>query len=41
MSESFDLMVIGAGMGGVAAANRAAARGAQVAIVEAGKVGGT
>ncbi|HLG10006.1 MAG TPA: FAD-dependent oxidoreductase [Gaiellaceae bacterium] len=41
MTESFDLIVIGAGMGGVAAANRAAARGARVAIVEAGKVGGT
>ncbi len=41
MTESFDLIVIGAGMGGVAAANRAAARGALVAIVEAGNVGGT
>ncbi len=41
MAEPFDLIVIGAGMGGVATANRAAARGARVAIVEAGKVGGT
>lgn len=41
MSEFFDLIVVGAGMGGVAAANRAAARGARVAIVEADKVGGT
>jgi glutathione reductase (NADPH) len=41
MTKSFDLIVIGAGMGGVAAANRAATRGARVAIVEAGKVGGT
>ena len=41
MAESYDLIVIGAGMGGVAAANRAAARGARVALVEAGKVGGT
>jgi len=41
MTASFDLIVIGAGMGGVAAANRAAASGARVAIVEAGKVGGT
>ena len=41
MAESYDLIVIGAGMGGVAAANRAAVRGARVAIVEAGKIGGT
>jgi glutathione reductase (NADPH) len=41
MTESFDLMVIGAGMGGIAAANRAAGHGARVAIVEADKVGGT
>ncbi len=41
MAEPFDLIVIGAGMGGVATASRAAARGARVAIVEAGKVGGT
>jgi glutathione reductase (NADPH) len=39
--ETYDLIVIGAGMGGVAAASRAAARGARVAIVEAGKLGGT
>lgn len=41
MAESYDVIVIGAGMGGVAAANRAAARGARVAVIEAGKVGGT
>ncbi len=41
MADSYDLIVIGAGMGGVAAANRAAARGANVALVEAGHVGGT
>ncbi len=41
MSESFDLVVIGAGSGGVAASRRAAAHGAKVAIVEAGRVGGT
>ncbi len=41
MADSFDLIVIGAGMGGVAAANRAAARGAHVALLEAGTVGGT
>lgn len=37
----FDLVVIGAGSGGVAASRRAAAHGARVAIVEAGRVGGT
>ena len=37
----FDLVVIGAGSGGVAASRRAAAHGARVAVVEAGRVGGT
>jgi NADPH-dependent 2,4-dienoyl-CoA reductase/sulfur reductase-like enzyme len=37
----YDLVVIGAGMGGVGAANRAAAMGARVALIEAGKIGGT
>ncbi|MBX3642374.1 MAG: glutathione-disulfide reductase [Rubrivivax sp.] len=41
MADSFDLVVIGAGSGGVAASRRAAAHGAKVAIVEAGRVGGT
>jgi glutathione reductase (NADPH) len=41
MADSYDLIVIGAGMGGVAAASRAAARGARVALIEAGTVGGT
>jgi len=41
MADSFDLVVIGAGSGGVAASRRAAAHGARVAIVEAGRVGGT
>ncbi len=41
MAESFDLIVIGAGMGGIATANRAVAQGARVALVEAGKIGGT
>ena len=36
-----DLIVIGAGSGGLAAAKRAAALGAQVTLVEAGRVGGT
>ena len=37
----FDLVVIGAGSGGVAASRRAAALGARVALCEAGRVGGT
>lgn len=41
MSHDFDLIVIGAGSGGVAAARRAALHGARVAIVEGGRVGGT
>jgi pyruvate/2-oxoglutarate dehydrogenase complex dihydrolipoamide dehydrogenase (E3) component len=41
MAEEYDLVVIGAGMGGVAAANRAGAGGARVALIEAGTVGGT
>lgn len=39
--QSFDLMVIGAGSGGVRAARMAAAQGARVAIVEESRVGGT
>ena len=41
MPDSFDLVVIGAGSGGVAASRRAAAHGARVAIVESSRVGGT
>ena len=41
MSPDFDLITIGAGSGGVAASRRAALHGAKVAIVEAGRVGGT
>lgn len=37
----YDLAVIGAGMGGIGAANRAAAMGARIALIEAGKLGGT
>ena len=37
----FDLIVIGAGSGGLAAAKRSARHGAKVAIVEADRVGGT
>jgi glutathione reductase (NADPH) len=41
MSESYDLVVIGGGSGGIAAARRAAEYGASVALVEAGRLGGT
>jgi len=41
MDDCFDLLVIGAGSGGLAAAKRAASYGARVAIVEGDRVGGT
>lgn len=41
MSESFDLIVLGGGSGGIATARRAAEYGARVALVEAGRLGGT
>lgn len=41
MTENFDLIVIGAGSGGVAASRRAAVHGARVLIAEADRVGGT
>ncbi|NDG75986.1 MAG: glutathione-disulfide reductase, partial [Synechococcaceae bacterium WB8_1B_136] len=41
MQQSFDLIVLGAGSGGLAAAKRAAGYGARVAIVEGDRVGGT
>jgi glutathione reductase (NADPH) len=41
MSDSYDLVVIGAGSGGVRAARMAAAHGARVVIVEEFRVGGT
>lgn len=41
MDNKFDLIVIGAGSGGIAAANRAAEYGANVAIIESGPLGGT
>ncbi len=40
-SFDYDLFVIGAGSGGVRAARTAAARGARVAVAEAGRLGGT
>ncbi|MFN9547374.1 MAG: glutathione-disulfide reductase [Cyanobacteriota bacterium] len=41
MADHFDLIVLGAGSGGLAAAKRAASHGAKVAIVEGDRVGGT
>jgi len=41
MAEEFDLVTLGAGSGGIAASRRAALHGANVALVEAGRVGGT
>ena len=41
MDQSFDLVVLGAGSGGLAAAKRASRHGASVAIVEGDRVGGT
>ena len=41
MATNLDLIVLGAGSGGLAAAKRAAAHGASVAIVEGDRVGGT
>ena len=40
-AQRFDLLVLGAGSGGLAAAKRAASYGARVAIVEGDRVGGT
>ena len=41
MKKHFDMLVIGAGSGGLAAAETAAQLGKQVALVEAGSIGGT
>ncbi len=41
MEFEFDLIVVGAGSGGLAAAKRAASYGAKVAIIEINKIGGT
>ena len=41
MTEKFDYLVIGGGSGGIASANRAAMRGASVALIEEGDLGGT
>src|SRR5215467_9499846 len=41
MNEKFDLLVIGGGSGGLAAAQRAAEHGARVALIESDRLGGT
>ena len=41
MEFEFDLIVVGAGSGGLAAAKRAASYGAKVAIIEVNQIGGT
>ncbi|HZO21466.1 MAG TPA: glutathione-disulfide reductase [Steroidobacteraceae bacterium] len=41
MTDQFDLVVIGGGSGGLAAAQRASEYGARVALVESGRLGGT
>jgi glutathione reductase (NADPH) len=41
MTQQYDLVVIGGGSGGLAAAQRAAEYGARVALVEKGRLGGT
>jgi len=41
MSQHFDLIAIGGGSGGLAVAEKAAQLGRRVAVVEAGKLGGT
>ncbi|WP_288261962.1 glutathione-disulfide reductase [uncultured Prochlorococcus sp.] len=41
MEFQFDLIVVGAGSGGLAAAKRAASYGAKVAIIEVNRIGGT
>lgn len=41
MARSFDLIVIGAGSGGIAASRRAASYGARVLLIEGTRVGGT
>src|SRR5215469_14915138 len=41
MDEQFDLVVIGGGSGGLAAAQRAAEYGARAVLIESGRLGGT
>ncbi len=41
MTSDYDVLVIGAGQGGLPAAHLAATLGARVALIEQGEVGGT
>ncbi len=41
MNKNFDMIVIGGGSGGLAAARRASEYGAKCAVIESGRVGGT
>jgi len=41
MSDQYDLLVIGAGSGGLSVAERAASYGAKCAVIESGRLGGT
>ncbi|MGH8633644.1 MAG: glutathione-disulfide reductase [Burkholderiales bacterium] len=41
MKREFDLIVVGGGSGGIALANRASSYGANVALIESGRLGGT
>ena len=41
MTEAWDLITIGGGSGGLAAAQRAAEHGARVVLIEQGRLGGT
>lgn len=41
MDQQFDYIVIGGGSGGIASARRAALHGANVLLVEGGRIGGT
>ena len=40
MAETYDLVIIGAGSGGLTAASFASRLGARVALVEKGRIGG-
>ena len=41
LPKRFDMLVLGGGSGGLAAAKRAASYGAKVGLIEASRVGGT
>lgn len=41
MTQNYDLIIVGGGSGGIAAANRAASYGAKCLLIEQGRLGGT